>query len=160
MALTDAQAVLVKAEIDADPVLSAYPETSDGAFAIKEALNLLDVPNYTVWKPFVSIAEAGNAFDAEELANRTTGDNTKLSTFSNWLEAIDPSRPDHREFFDDIFSAAGGVNTRAALLALWKRLALRVERVLSTGTGSDASPAIMDREGTISYQEVIQARAS
>ena len=158
--LTEAQAILVKAEIDADPVLSAFPLTSDGAFAIKEALNLQDVPDFTVWKPLVSIADVGSTFDAAELANRTTGDNTKLSTFANWLDEVTPSRPDHREFFDDIFSASGGENTRAALLSLWKRLALRVERVLATGTGSDASPATMDREGTISYQDVIQARAS
>jgi hypothetical protein len=54
---------------------------------------------------------------------------------------INPSLADRRQFFDDIFSGAGGVNTRANLLALWKELATRAQKLFSTGTGTDAAPA-------------------
>jgi hypothetical protein len=76
------------------------------------------------------------------------------------LAGVNPSLPDCRQFFDDIFSGAGGTNTRANLLALWKRLATRAEKLYATGTGSDPSPAVMVVEGAISYQDVMIARNS
>jgi hypothetical protein len=73
---------------------------------------------------------------------------------------VNPSLIDVRQMFDDIFSGAGGTNTRANLLALWKRLATRGEKIFATGTGSDPSPGTLTFEGNISYQDVEQARAS
>jgi hypothetical protein len=72
-------------------------------------------------------------------------------------DGINPSRTDQRAFFDDVFSAASGDSTRAALLALWKRLATRVEKLFATGTGSDASPATLTFEQPLAYQDVLQA---
>ena len=40
-------------------------------------------------------------------------------------------------FFDDVFSVAAGASTRAALLALWKRPATRLEKLF-------AEPSIFD----------------
>jgi hypothetical protein len=42
---------------------------------------------------------------------------------------------------------------------LWKRPALLGEKILATGTGSDASPATLGYEGNISYQDVQAARS-
>jgi hypothetical protein len=50
------------------------------------------------------------------------------------------------------------VNTRAALLALWKRLATRGEKLYATGTGSDAVPGTLTFEGNISARDVEEAR--
>lgn len=66
--------------------------------------------------------------------------------------------PSNRAFFDDVFSGAGGTNTRAALLVLWKRLATRIEKLFATGTGSDAVPATLVFEGEVSVQDIIEAR--
>ena len=75
-------------------------------------------------------------------------------------DGINASLPDRRAFFDDIFSGAGGALTRPKLLALWKRFATEGEKLYATGTGSDATPATMTFEGSISYQDVSTARGS
>jgi hypothetical protein len=72
--------------------------------------------------------------------------------------SFNPSLTDMRAGFDSIFSGAGGVNTRAALLALYKRSARYIEKIFATGTGTDASPGTLVYEGTISYQDVQDAR--
>ncbi len=40
---------------------------------------------------------------------------------------------------------------------MWKRTATRGEKVFATGTGSDASPATLNYEGAISYNDVKDA---
>lgn len=161
MALTTAQLATLKADILADPVLAAKPLNSDGAFDIAKAYNLAASPAFTVWKTLVPIGEVGKAFSGSELAGLTTGNQSRLQTLAQYLaDGVNPSILENRQFFDDVFSGAGGVNTRAKLLALWKRLATRGEKLFATGTGSDASPATLVFEGQISYQEVEQARNS
>ena len=159
--LTTAQALLIKEAINADPTLSSAPNNSDGAFTIAIALNTIASPAFVVWKTKVSIREVGDNFVGTELAGLTTGNQTRLQTVAVYSgEGVNPSLIDRRQFFDDIFSGAGGVATRAKLLALWKRNATRAEKALATGVGSDASPATMGYEGDISYQDVQQARNS
>ena len=161
MALTAAQMALVKAHITASGDMNTLPNTSDGAFAIAALFNLPASPSFTVWKNIETLANIGKAFNATELAGMSTLNNTRLQTLAQYLtDGVNPSIASNRQFFDDVFSGAGGVNTRAALLILWKRLATRVEKVLATGTGSDASPATMGFVGAISYQDVEAARNS
>ena len=84
---------------------------------------------------------------------------TRLQTIALYSPAgINPSMSDRRTFFDDVFSGAGGVNTRAKLLALWKRNANRGEKLFATGAGSDAVPATLVIEGTIAVQDILLAR--
>jgi len=161
MALTPAQLTTLKNNIIADGTLNALPNNSDGAFAIAIAYNLPASPNFTVWKTNVSISDVGQKFNGTELAGLTTLNNTRLQTLAVFLAAgVNPSLPDNRQFFDDIFSGAGGTNTRANLLALWKRLATRAEKLFATGTGSDPAPATLVVEGALSFQDVINARNS
>lgn len=161
MALSSAQYVILKADIEADPVLNAFPNNSDGAFAIAQAYNLQASPDWTVWKSRVTISEIGDAFDGGELANRTTADTNRLAAMEQHSKnGIEPSRPDRRAFYDDIFSASGGSLTRAALLVLYRRLSTRVEQLFSVGTGSTVLPATMSFEGNLSYQDVQVARNS
>ena len=159
MALTSAQLTTLKADILANSDLNSQPNNSDGNFAIANLYNLNASPAFTVWKTLVSINAVGSAFNATELAALTTGNQSRLQTIAQYLVAgVNPSRADTRAFFDDIFSGAGGVNTRANLLALWKRLAKRGEKLFATGTGSDASPATLVFEGNITPTDVQQAR--
>jgi hypothetical protein len=161
MALTPAQLTTLKNDIAADATLNAKPNNSDGAFDIAIAYNTQAVPNFTVWKSNVPINQVGQKFNGTELAGLTQANNARLQTLATYLLAgVNPSLPDCRQFFDDIFSGAGGTNTRANLLALWKRLATRAEKLYATGTGSDPSPAVMVVEGAISYQDVMIARNS
>jgi len=155
--LTQSQLQTLKAAILADPQLAAFPANSDGAYAI--AL-LLNAPSATVvWKTSVPRNEVGKAFVATALAAITAGNNDKLNNFAAWNDVVNPSRLDQRQFFDDVFSVAAGASTRAALLALWKRAATKLEALFATGTGTDGSPATLVVEGAIGYQEVEAARA-
>lgn len=123
--------------------------------------NLTSSPDWTVWKTNVSISDIGKKFNGSELAGLSTANQTRLQTVALFSAlGVNPSLADQRAFFDDIFSGAGGTNTRASLLVLWKRLARNIEKLLSTGTGSDASPATLTFEGTITAADVEAARNS
>jgi hypothetical protein len=55
---------------------------------------------------------------------------------------------------------AADLAVRAAIYVHCKRNATRAEKVLATGTGSDASPGTMTFEGSLSYQDAFNARNS
>jgi hypothetical protein len=145
MALTTAQLQALKAHIAASGDLNTIPAGSDGNAAIAALMNVAASPAFTVWRKSVSIMEVGDAVNGTELAGLSSLNNTRLQTLVAMSAAgVNPSLANRRQFFDDIFSGAGGVNTRAALLVLWKRPATRAQKLFSTGTGSDASPATTD----------------
>lgn len=154
MALTSQQLATLKADILADPTLSAHAaEKSYGL--ITAAYNSPASPAWTVWRTLVTITETGRQFVGSEWAGMTSANHTRLQTVAQWLAAgYDASKSDIRAMFDDIWSGAGGANTRTRLLALWKRTATRAEKLLSTGTGSDALPATLGFEGNISDADV------
>lgn len=80
MALTNAQALLLKAEINGDATLAAQPDNGTGSQFIADALNLLAAPAFPVWRTSVPTQEI---FDAINWALYTpTGavDDATLST--------------------------------------------------------------------------------
>jgi hypothetical protein len=163
MALTPAQLTALKNHITASSDLNSQPTGSDGNAEIARLMNLAASPAFTIWRKSVSITEVGDAINATELAGLSSLNSTRLQTLVALSAAgINPSLSNRRQFFDDIFSGAGGVNTRAALLVLWKRLATRAQKLFSTGTGSDASPATTDSNVgdsfSVTAQDVDSAR--
>ena len=160
MSLTDAQLQTLKTDIAASE-FGALPQNSDSAFEIAAAYNLDGVPDFTVWQDFVNLQEVGDALDGVDLGNMTSANSERLRTFGvmNPL-GTKPTRADHRAFFDDVFSGAGGATTRANLDLLWKRLATRTEALLATGTGSTGSPGTMEFVGNINYRDVLNAWAA
>lgn len=115
---------------------------------------------HTVWKNSVTITEIGNNFVGTELEGLSTLQNGRLQTIAQYSPSgIDPSLPDRRAFFDGVFSGAGGVATRAKLLILWKRLGRTIEKVLGTGTGTDASPITMGFIGLCMANDVQATRS-
>ena len=158
MPLTTAQLSTLKAAILADQALAAQPMTSGGAETIAAAFNAPASPSFTVWRSNVSITETGRQFVGSEWAGMTSANHTRLQTVAQWMDAgYDASKSDIRAMFDDIWGA-GGTATRARLLALWKRLATRGEKLFATGAGSDAAPATLVFEGAITSSDVQQAR--
>ncbi len=154
MAFSHAQLLQLKTAILADPILVAAIAIPDLGI-ISEALNAPASPAFIVWKTMVQLSEVGTSFNGAELATRSTADNTRLQTLAMYLgNGLNPSIIGVRQFFDDIFSGAGGVTTRASLLALWKRLATRAEQILATGTGSNAVPALLTFEGNINNGDI------
>jgi hypothetical protein len=158
--LTPAQMATLKAAILADPTLNATPNTyPDGATQLANLLNADAAPDFWVWRTNVSIGEVGRTFNATELAGLTSLNHTRLQTLAIYMSAgVNPSVTATRTFFDDIFSGAGGTNTRAALLVVWRRKARLFEKVFATGTGSTGSPATLGVEGSISPAVAHNAR--
>ena len=157
MALTTAQSTTLAAHIRA---------STDGdviaALAIRNDTEMARLYNletaFVAWKPSVTVDEIGMAFDYAEVANKTSGDNERLQVFRAYnTDSVDPSRLDIRDFFDDVFSAAGGVNTRAALAILWTRFVTVTEEIFTTGTGTQGDPGTLDFVGTVSSTDIGQA---
>ena len=159
MALTPAQIQTLKTAINADPTLSAYPNTFDGAYDMSVYLEGATSPAFIVWKSLVTITETGKQFNGTEWAGMTSANHTRLQTVAQWLTGgYNAALADIRAMFNDIWSGAGGTTTRANLLALWKRTANKGEKIFATGTGSDASPAVLVVEGKIDYNDIFKAR--
>lgn len=158
MALTNAQLQTLKTAILADQTLASQPMTSAGAATIAVAMNTAASPAFTVWRSSVGVRETGQAFNGTEWAGMTSTNHTRLQTVAQYLMNYNPALADIRAMFNDIWSGAGGTTTRANLLALWKRFATRGEKLYTTGTGSDASPATLTFEGQITSDDVQQAR--
>jgi len=158
MALTTQQLTALKADILADPVLAAYPMTSDGAYEIAAAYNLPSTT--TVWRTNVSADEIGNAWVGTDIDGMSSLNMQRLQLLlaSSPQGSFDMSRIDRRAGFENPFGTNVNNASRVAMRAVWKRLATRLEKLFATGTGTDASPATLVFEGQISYQEVQQAR--
>lgn len=153
--LTPAQKATLKTHITTNSDTNALYVAGNLA-ALADMLNLPSSPAITVWKTSVSKdAIAQNGFNPAELAGLTSLNTQRLQNLAAWFSFVNPSSASVRQFFDDIFSGAGGTNTRAALLALWKRFATRFENLYKTGTGSDASPGTIVVEGPLDYTELI-----
>ena len=170
MALSPAQLATLKADIEvnantipagrpfAGTAINTLPNNVDADFEIARWYGLFTAA-FIVWRTNVTITMVGDNFVGSELSGLTTANQTRLQTIAQFSPSgINPSLEDRRFFFDDVFSGAGGAATRAKLLILWKRLARNIEKVFATGTGLDASPATMVFEGTITSQDVENAR--
>lgn len=147
--LTTDQKTALKAAVLADATAAAFFNSGDlGGLA--DYMNAAASPAFTVWKVNVPITQVGDNLNGTELSGLSSLNHTRLQTVVLLgTNGVNPSLADRRAMFDDIFSGAGGATTRTQLLALWKRSASRVEKLFSTGTGSDASPATsnVDKDG-------------
>jgi hypothetical protein len=166
--LTTQQLTAIKANILANPDLSSQPETADGAFAIAALYNLTASPDFWVWRTFVSKAEYvqstgpdGTVFNwtGAGFITRSVGERDAWREIFNGSDSCNPSLPNVRQAFQDIFSGTGvAANNRAHLAAVSRRKATRIEKLLATGTGSTADPATLGYEEQVTYQDILNAR--
>lgn len=163
--LTSTQLATLKAAINADPVLAAFPNNPDGAFAIKDLLNLPASPAWTVWRTSVTRKEIlQNGFDWTRLDNLSVG---KARIWSDiFVEgALNPSKANVRSGIEAVWvGTAADLAVRAAVYVHCKKVATRAQKLFSTGTGSDATPATMDanvdENFQLTYSDVDEARNS
>lgn len=182
MALTSTQLATLKSAIQADVTLSAYPNNSDGNFAIASAMNLNAVPDFYVWQTAVAIDEITDAIAWDKMTPAAVPDGTatwtnralhaqgKQFNLQNLLigrATVNASRSNIRAAFQDCLTQlptkADGTNQAAgwaAVQLVMSRKAKRIEQLLATGTGTQANPGMMGFEGTLTYQDVEQARNS
>jgi hypothetical protein len=161
MMLTTAQLQTLKAAIEADPVLNALPNNTDSAFEIAAQFNTEASPTFVVWDTRVSVDEImRNGMDWARVDNLTVG-KARIWDWLGRLGTFDASKANVRAGIDAAWAGtAADLAVRAAIYVHCKRNATRVEKVLATGTGSDASPATMTFEGSLSYQDAFNARNS
>jgi hypothetical protein len=75
------------------------------------------------------------------------------------LGTFDASKPNVRAGIDAAWGGtAADLAVRASVYTHCKRSATRAEKLLASGTGSDAVPATMGWEGFLAYQDVEEAR--
>lgn len=157
MALTPAQQATLKAYIQNDATLNAQPNNNTGNGEIANALNAEVSPAWYVWLTSYTPELKARAIDAgiTQVDNLTA---SKRDTLLWWAgRTHDASKAATQQAMSDL---CGSQNTlKAALIDGAKRKARVVEKILATGTGSLASPATAGFEGTLTPDDVEQARS-
>ena len=147
----------LKADILLDPVLAAKPMNSDGAFDIAIAYNQPASPAFIVWRTDVPATEVmSNGFVWTAVDGLTAG-KARIWDWMTRYGSITPSKANVRQGLADAFGANSAMAN--GIMPHLKRNATRAEKLFATGTGTDATPATMTYEGSLSYQDVEQARA-
>lgn len=145
--LTPAQYTALKNHIDNTPALAAQPNNSDGAFTIAAAMNLPANPAWIVWRTSVTRKEIlQNGFDWTRLDNLSVG---KARVWSDIFVdgSLNPSKANVRAGIESVWvGTAQDLAVRAAVYIHCKRAATIAQKLFSTGTGSDATPATMDTD--------------
>ena len=158
MQLTTAQQTTLRNFVLADPVFSVQPQTNSGALFIAEALNQPASPEFTIWKTSVSVDEImRNGMDWARVDNLSVG-KARIWDWMSRLGSFDSSKPNIRAGIDATWvGSAPDLAVRASVYTHCKRAANGIEKLLATGTGSNAVPAVASAEGTLSYLDVVQA---
>lgn len=160
--LNSSQLVILRATIDADPVLAAIAHTHDGAYAIADLMNLPAAPPVVVWRSEVTQDEImQNGFDWTRVDNLSVGAARVWEwLFANQSRSINPSKINVRAGIDAVWKGtAADLAVRAAVYAHCRRPATRFEALFATGAGTEAGPSTMAVEGNVGYLDVYNARA-
>lgn len=190
MNLTNAQRLVIKADIIANNDLNAQPATADGALAIAALYNAIAAlynavasPDYFVWRSAMPTQEVFDAITWANLTPNDTPDGTQLwlnramacqgkqfnlQTILTGRQTIDPSKPNIRNGLQDALtnvpsgSSGNGRNAGwAALQLIMSRKATRLEKLFATGgNGSQATPGTLVIDGAIDYTDIELARAA
>lgn len=161
MSLTTQQLQTLKTYIASVPAWAALPNTEDAADFIANELNKPAVPAFIVRKSTVKTADIGPVLNYVAVSNLTTINRDRATTFVMLNPDSFTPTADVESYWDTTFNGVlggQGQTTRDALRALWRRSATLGEKLYATGTGSDASPATLVVDGSISLQEVFAAR--
>ncbi len=158
--LTDAQLATLKAAINADPAFASLPINMDTTQIIADAFAAPASPSWTVWKTSIEVRSIlENGFDWTLVDGLTQGKRDEWTWLTQY-GSINPSKANVVAAINDVWKGTGAamIAHRAAILTHCRRPANRGEKLFSTGTGSDASPATMTFEGNVFYLDVLLAR--
>lgn len=184
--MTPSQLIALKADIAANTnqingvAINAMPLNDDANFAIAGWYNGDASPVYWVWKTSIFESEITRQPSADAtnwswpayIARSIQEQNAWARLFMGGQSGMNPSLTNVRQGLADIFS--GSANSapaqRSHLLAICRRNVKRIERlfvVAATGPGNDGiannrgsttNPDALGFEGTVSYQDISQAR--
>lgn len=165
--LTSSQLATLRTAILADPVLAAIPQTPDGAFAVAEAFNLVAAPDFWVWRTAVSRSDIYNSVSADATNwNWTTYKNQSVAEQNAWTQMFMGDQANFAQ--DNVRAGIEAIFTGSAqatlqknhCLAVGRRKASRAEKLFAVGPGSVGTPAKMTFEGSLTYQDVLNAWAT
>lgn len=163
MALTDPQLQTLKADIApkleaGQPFEGLDPLNTDHCFVIADYYNADSNPAVIVWKTSVTRQEIlQNGFDWTRLDNLSVG---KARVWNDIFvdDVINPAKPNVRVGIDSVWvGTAPDLAVRAAVYIHCKKTASRIQAMLASGTGTDATPATMTFDGTINFQDVLNS---
>lgn len=177
MALTPAQFDTLKADVLADPVLSALEPSSDAINKIIEAYAAPSAANIIVWKSTSPVANIYDTLNWKNFTPTDTPDGTQLwlnramacqgkqfnmQTMLLGRENLNTGKVNIRQGLKDSLQNVPAGANGALVDAGWSsvkdaitRTATRLEALFATGTGTQGSPGTLEVEGTVSYQEVL-----
>lgn len=153
--LTNAQLLAIKADIQADSALNTL-WTQQNPGAIAEMYNLMASPEFYVWKTSLTPDDYREAIVWTEVDSLATG----KARIWEWLTSnmqlpLNPSKVSVRQGLADTFTA--GSTTRTNLLAIAYRPCTKIEKLLSSGTGTVQNPATMTFNGRIEWPQINEA---
>jgi hypothetical protein len=160
--LTTAQLQAIKANVLADPTLSAM-WTGGNPGQIAAYYNTTAAPDFFAWRSSVTQDEImQNGFDWTRVDNLTVGKARIWGwLFDNQNKTINPAKANVRAGIDATWvGTAADLAVRAVVYTHCKRKTNNIEKLLATGVGSDASPATMGYEGTVDWPDINAAMES
>lgn len=155
--MTPSQITTLRAACFADPTAAAFfvfPGDANGLYAY---LNGTASPAFVIWRTSVPQDEIMlNGFDWARVDNLSVGKARIWEwLFANETRTINPSKTNIRAGIDATWvGTQADLNVRAAVYVHCKRSASVVEKMMATGTGSDASPAVPSFEGAVDEIDV------
>lgn len=172
MGLSTSQLPILRAAIDTDPVLSAFPQTPDGAVALAAVMNATANPDYFVWRTAITEVEITDISSPDGTDwNWVTYKNQGVAERDTWSrmfnrQSVNPSRVNVRNFVASVFSGTGAANVQAAhILSCFRRKATLSQKIFATATlngigqrGSAANPDTMTVEAPLTGGDVEAAR--
>lgn len=185
--LQSLKADIIAAADAACVALEADQTSSDKAYAVANLYGLTASPDFYVWRTDAPISAIQNAIiwanmtpvDAVPTTPSLTvdvfraralvcqGKQMNLQNLIMGRATLDASQPNIRTGLQDSLTGYPAGAAGAIIAAGWtavqlilSRKANRVEKLLATGTGSQAVPATMGTEGTLTHQQVLEAMAS
>lgn len=168
MGFSTQQTNLIKAEILNDPTLSSQGNDGDALNFIADALNSPSSPAFWVWRTSVSRSDIYNSNPQPENSNWnwTTYKTQAVAEQNAWTQIFmgdqaNFSQPNVRAGVAAIFTGNAPANAQQAhCLAVGRRQATRLEKILASGTGTTGAPATMGFEGSITPTQVDACRRS
>lgn len=152
MSLSPAEKAILKAAIVADPTMNAFPNTSDGNFALAEYLN---APGTTeLWRSDITPEEIASTVTMSAFTSLTAVKQNGLLLMTQG-ERINATSASVRSSFSDIFGAGA---TLTALTALAKKMGTRFQIIFST---VDGGANVSTKFGaSVNFSDVMEARNS
>lgn len=151
--MTPEQIVTLRAACFADPTAAAFFVAPGSAAGLKGYLNAAtSSPAHILWRTQVTQDEIMlNGFDWARVDNLSVGKARVWEwLFANEAKSINPSKANVRAGIDQTWvGTAADLAVRAAVYAHCKRTATRAEKMLASGAGTDASPAVPSFEGEV-----------